>query len=107
MGRKFTKFIDKAKLTLKHLLLTKEGWLSWLIANVITSLPWIISFAIGFLFDNHRWYVIGGSIWTFIMLPITPFWILNIIIAVFIMFIKDKLNFLILIYLFILFLFRY
>lgn len=83
MGGKFTRFVDKSKETIKHLFLTKEGWISWIIANVITSLPWAIAFAFGFIFDNPKWYVVGSSIWTFMMLPITPFWILNLIIAVF------------------------
>lgn len=70
------------KKTLKQLFLTKEGWIGWIVANIITSLPWAISFAIGFIFNSPRWYLIGGGIWTFMMLPITPFWILNVIIAV-------------------------
>lgn len=70
------------KKTLKLLFLTKEGWIGWIVANVITSSPWVLSFVIGYIFNNQVWYVIGGSIWTFMMLPITPFWILNVIIAV-------------------------
>lgn len=70
------------KQTLKQLFLTKEGWIGWVVANVITSAPWALSFVIGYVFNSQVWYVIGGSIWTFMMLPITPFWILNAIIAV-------------------------
>lgn len=81
MGRKFTLYT--AKETLKHLFLTKEGWISWIIANAITSLPWAVPLIYGFVFKDNNAYVIAGSIWGFIMLPITPFWILNIIIAVF------------------------
>ena len=76
--------IQKAKALLKELFLTKEGWFSWLIANIITSLPWMIPLVYGFIFKDNRAYIIAGSVWTFMMLPITPFWILNVIIAVFV-----------------------
>jgi hypothetical protein len=75
--------ITKAKELLKGLFLTKEGWISWLIANVITSLPWAVPLIYGFIFKDSRSYIIAGSIWTFMMLPITPFWILNVFIAYF------------------------
>ena len=81
MGRKSA--LHKTKETLKHLFLTIEGWISWGIANVITSLPWAIPLVYGFLFEDNRGYVIAGSIWGFMMLPLTPFWILNLAIAVF------------------------
>jgi len=74
---------DKIKTLMKQLFLTKEGWIAWFLANVITSLPWFIPLAIGYVLDNARLYVVAGSIWTFMMLPITPFWILNVFIAVF------------------------
>lgn len=74
--------MQKFKIMLKELFLTKQGWVSWLVANVITSLPWAIPAFFGFLLQNNRLYVVAGSIWTFMMLPITPFWILNVIIAV-------------------------
>lgn len=61
---------------------TPQGWLSWFIANVITSLPWAIPLIYGFIFEDAKAYVIAGSIWGFVMLPITPFWMFNVIIAV-------------------------
>ena len=75
--------IAKAKGLLKDLFLTKEGWISWAIANVLTSLPWAIPLIYGFIFKDNNGYILAGSIWTFIMLPITPFWILNVLIATF------------------------
>jgi len=75
--------INKAKSLLKDLFLTKEGWLSWFIANIITSLPWFFPLAYGYLFNDPRGYIWSASIWTFMMLPITPFWILNVFIATF------------------------
>jgi hypothetical protein len=82
--------IKKAKELLKGLFLTKEGWISWGIANVITSLPWAIFFILGFLLSMPNLYVIGASIWTFMMLPITPFWILNVFIAYFFLKLLNK-----------------
>ena len=75
--------IAKAKILLRDLFLTKEGWLSWFIANVITSLPWAIPLIYGFIFKDNNGYILAGSIWTFIMLPVTPFWVLNVLIATF------------------------
>jgi hypothetical protein len=72
---------EKLKRQLKELLLTWQGWLSWIIANIITSLIWILPLVYGFLFKDNTGYTLAASIWTFIMLPITPFWILNLIIA--------------------------
>jgi hypothetical protein len=77
------KMIAKTKILLKDLFLTKEGWISWFIANVITSLPWAIPLIYGFIFKDNNGYILAGSIWTFIMLPITPFWIFNVLIATF------------------------
>jgi hypothetical protein len=77
------KTIAKAKILLKDLFLTWQGWLSWIIANIITSLPWILPLVYGFVFKDNNGYIIAGSIWTFIMLPVTPFWILNVLIATF------------------------
>jgi len=77
------KMITKAKILLKNLFLTKEGWLSWIIANIITSLPWALPLIYGFIFKDANAYVIAASIWTFVMLPITPFWVFNVLIATF------------------------
>lgn len=74
--------INKLKQQLKELFLTKEGWAGWIVANIATSLPWILPLVYGFLFKDNNGYVIAGAIWTFMMLPLTPFWILNVIIAV-------------------------
>ena len=75
--------LQKLKQSMKELFLTKEGWLSWFIANVITSLPWALPLIFGFILKNDALYTIAASVWAFMMLPLTPFWILNVIIAVF------------------------
>jgi hypothetical protein len=77
-----TSKLDYFKKTLKELFLTKEGWISWIIANIITSVPWAAPLILGFILKNDALYSVAASIWAFIMLPITPFWILNVIIAV-------------------------
>ena len=68
---------------LKMLFATPQGWFSWFVANLITSSPWIITFVAGFVLKNPQFYAVSASIWAFIMLPVTPFWILNLAIAVF------------------------
>jgi hypothetical protein len=75
--------MNKLKEQLKMLIATPKGWFSWLMANVITSLPWALPLIYGFVFKDNNGYVIAGSIWAFIMLPVTPYWMLNVVIAVF------------------------
>ena len=84
--------VNKSKKELKELLATPKGWFSWFIANVITSLPWAIPLIYGFIFKDNNGYILATSIWTFMMLPITPFWILNLVIAIWFknVFLKNK-----------------
>jgi hypothetical protein len=81
MGRKIT--LHAAKETLKHLFLTKEGWLSWFVANVITSLPWMLPLIYGFIFKEENAYILATSIWAFLLTPLAPLWIPNVFIALF------------------------
>jgi hypothetical protein len=74
--------MQKFKLLLKEMFLTKEGWISWIIANIITSLPWFLPLAYGFVFNDNVGYMVASGVYAFILLPFTPFWILNVIIAV-------------------------
>jgi hypothetical protein len=55
---------------LKKILTNKIGWLSWLIANLIVSSPWIITGFLGFLFNSAELYATAAAIWSFQMLPI-------------------------------------
>jgi len=73
---------DKLKTQLKELLLTWQGWLSLIIANTITSLPWFLPLAYGFVFNDNKGYMAAAAVYAFILAPFTPFWILNVIIAV-------------------------
>lgn len=74
--------MEKLKQQLKEIFLTKEGWAGWIVANIITSLPWAIPLALGFLLQNKNLYIAAGAVWAFIVNPVTPFWILNLFIAV-------------------------
>jgi hypothetical protein len=76
--------VIKLKGIIKKLFLTKEGWIAWIIANIITSLPWFLPLAYGFVFQDNRGYIVAAAVYGFILLPFTPFWILNVIIAVFV-----------------------
>jgi hypothetical protein len=77
-----SKLFDRLKKELKEMFLTPQGWIGWIIANIITSLPWAIPLIYGFIFKDNNGYVIAGSIWTFLMLPLTPAWAVNVAIAV-------------------------
>jgi hypothetical protein len=74
--------MSKIKKQLKEMFATPQGWLSWIIANIITSIPWMLPLIYGFVFKDNNGYIIAGSIWTFMMLPLTPVWVVNVIIAV-------------------------
>jgi hypothetical protein len=74
--------MSKLKKQLKEMFATPQGWLSWIIANIITSLPWFLPLAYGFIFQDERGYYIAAAVYAFILAPFTPFWILNVIIAV-------------------------
>jgi hypothetical protein len=76
------RFLEKTKATMKQLFLTKEGWIAWIVANVITSLPWFLPLAYGFVFSDNMGYMAAAAVYAFILAPFTPFWILNVIIAV-------------------------
>jgi hypothetical protein len=73
--------VTKLKESLKQLITTPQGWFSWFIANIITSLPWIIPLIYGFIFKDENAYVLATAIWAFLLSPLAPLWIVNVIIA--------------------------
>jgi hypothetical protein len=75
-------FLTKAKKEVKEILLTKEGWIAWFIANVITSLHWMILTVIGFITKDSVWYAYAASAWALGMSPFVPLIIFNIAIAI-------------------------
>lgn len=74
----------KAKREVKEILLTKEGWIAWFIANVITSLHWMILTVIGFITKDTTWYAYAASAWALGLSPFIPLTIPNIFIAIWI-----------------------
>jgi len=44
--------MQKFKLLLKKVFSTKEGWISWIIANTITNFPWFLPLLYGFFFND-------------------------------------------------------
>jgi hypothetical protein len=74
--------VRNLKVNLKKLFTTWQGLFSWFIANVITSLPWIIPLIYGFIFKDKNAYIVAGSTWAFLLSPLAPLWIVNVIIAI-------------------------
>jgi hypothetical protein len=70
-------------LDFKKLLTSRKGWAAWIIANIITTAFWIIPLVIGFILQDERLYVLAASIWALMLSPLTPIWLLNLIIATF------------------------
>jgi hypothetical protein len=75
--------MERLKQQLKMLFATRKGWLSWIIANIIVAIPWIIPLIMGFILSDTKYYLLSVSIATFMALPFPPFWMLVVIIAVF------------------------
>jgi hypothetical protein len=75
-------FLTKAKKEVKEILLTKEGWIAWFIANVITSLHWMILTVIGFITKDPKWYAYAASAWAIGLSPLVPLIIINVAIAI-------------------------
>jgi hypothetical protein len=75
-------FLTKAKKEVKEILLTKEGWIAWFLANVITSLHWMILTVIGFVTKDPVWYAYAASAWALGLSPLVPLIIPNIIMAI-------------------------
>jgi hypothetical protein len=68
---------------LKKLLLSKRGWLSWGIANLIVSSPWLILGTM-WLLTGEQWFLATATaVWSFQMLPLPIESILVFIIAIY------------------------
>jgi hypothetical protein len=68
---------------LKQIITTKEGLFLWVIANVITSLHWVIPFSLGVLLKNNYFITLSASLFAIGMSPFVPLWLFNIIITIF------------------------
>jgi hypothetical protein len=77
-----TKSLEKAKKEIKEILLTKQGWIAWFFANVITSLHWVVLTLIGFLTKDAKWFTYAASAWAIGLSPLIPLIIPNIVLAI-------------------------
>lgn len=77
--------MQKFKQLFKQLFLTKEGLLSWFVANIFTSLHWAIPVVIGFITKDTYWYTTAAALWALGLSPFVPLWVFNVIIAVWLM----------------------
>jgi hypothetical protein len=76
--------MKKALTQIKELLTTWQGWVGWIIANVITSLHWAIPALLGVVFQDLTLYALSGTLWAIGMSPFVPLFIVNIFIGVYI-----------------------
>ena len=77
-----TKSLEKAKKEIKEILLTKQGWIAWFFANVITSLHWMVLTIIGFITKDATWFTYAASAWAVGLSPFVPLIIPNIVLAI-------------------------
>jgi hypothetical protein len=77
-------YIKKLSSQFKEILLSPLGWFSWLISNIIISLPWILTITYYFITNDPKWLAISASIWTFQMTPLPLETFLNIFLTIFI-----------------------
>jgi hypothetical protein len=77
-----TKSLEKAKKEIKEILLTKQGWIAWFFANVITSLHWAVLTLIGFITKDATWFTYAASAWAIGLSPFVPLFVFNIAIAI-------------------------
>jgi hypothetical protein len=54
---------------IKTLLLTKEGWIAWFLANVVVSAFWYVPFGIGLLFGIDWLYQLGITVFVTMWMP--------------------------------------
>jgi hypothetical protein len=79
-------------LKLKHLASTPEGWIAWIIANIIVSSPWLFVGSLWLITGDNNYLIAATSIWSFQMLPlpIESFMVAVITIAVYKLLTKKK-----------------
>lgn len=54
---------------IKTLLLTKEGWIAWFLANLVVSAFWYVPFGIGLLFGIDWLYQLGITVFVAMWMP--------------------------------------
>jgi hypothetical protein len=75
---------QKIKNVLKELFLTKEGWLSIILANVFWSMFWFPFLVIWFIGRDSSYLLIATSVYLFFWQPLIPMWLIIPLTAVFI-----------------------
>ena len=73
------KISPKAKQLLLHfktVITTPKGWLSWILANLLWSLFWLIPLVIGFVFNDPNMYALATAIFLFFVQPLIPMWLI-------------------------------
>lgn len=77
--------VVKIKLILKQLFLTRYGWYSIILSNLVWSTFWLVPLVYGFLIQDPTYYVVAGSIYVFFAQPLIPMWIIIPLTAVWIL----------------------
>jgi hypothetical protein len=67
---------------IKQLLTSWQGWLAFILANIIWSLPWIVQLLIGWLTNNPTWLASASATAAFMALPFPfPMWLITTLTA--------------------------
>lgn len=74
--------LKELKPKLKEILSHKEGYIAWILANVVTSLHWVILFTIGFITGNHDFYKWAVAAYAIGFSPFVPLWLFNIFLTI-------------------------
>jgi hypothetical protein len=78
------KFIKESGGKVKEIIISPRGWMSWFIANIITSSPWLIPLIYYLITNDLKYLALSGTIWTLQMAPFPLETFLNIAITLFI-----------------------
>lgn len=66
----------KVKIISQKLFLSKRGWLSIFLANVLWSMFWFPFIVMGFITGDVNYYKIAFGIFLFFAQPLIPMWII-------------------------------
>jgi hypothetical protein len=61
--------LKDATIEMGKIVLSKRGFLSWCLANVIVSSVWFIPMALGFVFNQPEWLAFGSGLFVLMWLP--------------------------------------
>lgn len=70
-------FYLKGKRLTKILLTSRKGLIAYIAANLLWTLPWVIQFAIGYIFNIEALYASGAATLAIMSVPFPiPMWII-------------------------------